>query len=658
MSSFGIAIASNLAVALCLALVATGVGWNGRRFILAHMLWLAVLVKLVTPPMITAPFPIPSAVYDSLVSATLVDWNVVSPADASRKQHSSDLAKIPKSASRDSGVSSPASGELASSIGSRTMASRPFTRYAGLVLIGLWFAVAIYLVAMGCWRFFAFARLLQRVGTIDDGGSSIVSELVDGRRGPKLLLLPARVSPMLFGIGWWTYVVCPEDLWRSLTQVERRAFLAHETAHFLRRDHWKRWLEWFVGCVYWWNPIAIVAQRQLERFEEFACDAWAVEQTGGKRRQYAETLLHVVDYMEQGRVASPRHASALQPQNLLEQRLKLLTKSRSVGRAASARPVLAAVCCIVLLFHPSPFPMMAGSSGKTTQLASLISPPQRLAEQADGMARVRKPVELPPSPQGWWTQAPKKRWAAIKLDDLGTQIVGEAGKGLRIVADGQEELRFENCDLACFAVLPGGNRIVVGDASGNVRVWDLRSRTAVSLIGKHPKPVESVSFHPTSGLVSGDSGGTVLHWNIDSGQVLGSWAAESGPIQSVRWSTDGTRLGILVGHWSEVERHKQFVELKQSMQVTRTAEIASTAAAVLQLESSDWLTVSWCGSVTSVPAQPQLFASHKELLYTLDKTAVSSLVFCEEAALPAFIAAYENQLADVTAVQSRVSEAE
>ena len=53
-------VVSNLLVAGLLAVVAWLVGRSGRRPVLAHALWVLVLVKLVTPPLVRIPLPLPA----------------------------------------------------------------------------------------------------------------------------------------------------------------------------------------------------------------------------------------------------------------------------------------------------------------------------------------------------------------------------------------------------------------------------------------------------------------------------------------------------------------------------------------------------------------------------------------------------------------------
>ncbi len=118
---------------------------------------------------------------------------------------------------------------------------------------------------------------------------------------------------MLFGIGDGTKIVCPNRLWQSLNEDERQAFLAHEVAHYLRHDHWVRWIEWLVTTIYWWCPLVYFARRELERHEEVACDAWAISYLHTSPRTYAEALLSVVDFLSETQVGTPRLASRMQP---------------------------------------------------------------------------------------------------------------------------------------------------------------------------------------------------------------------------------------------------------------------------------------------------------------------------------------------------------
>src|SRR6516225_4597300 len=53
------AMVSNIVMACLLAMAAVLAGWWGRRPALTHALWILVILKLVTPPLIQVPLPWP-----------------------------------------------------------------------------------------------------------------------------------------------------------------------------------------------------------------------------------------------------------------------------------------------------------------------------------------------------------------------------------------------------------------------------------------------------------------------------------------------------------------------------------------------------------------------------------------------------------------------
>ena len=85
------------------------------------------------------------------------------------------------------------------------------------------------------------------------------------------------------------HLVLPEELWGLLDATQQDAILAHELAHLKRRDHWVRRLEALACGLYWWDPVAWWARREVERAEERCCDAWC---SGHCRRPPGRTPRH------------------------------------------------------------------------------------------------------------------------------------------------------------------------------------------------------------------------------------------------------------------------------------------------------------------------------------------------------------------------------
>ena len=113
-------------------------------------------------------------------------------------------------------------------------------------------------------------------------------------RTPEVRTADARVTPLVWWTGGRVRVLVPALLLTELTAVERRAILAHELAHVRRRNHLVRWLEWLACSVFWWNPVAWWARRELRMAEESCCDRVALDAAGSPPRAYANALLRVV----------------------------------------------------------------------------------------------------------------------------------------------------------------------------------------------------------------------------------------------------------------------------------------------------------------------------------------------------------------------------
>ena len=104
------------------------------------------------------------------------------------------------------------------------------------------------------------------------------------------------VSPMLWSFGPTRRLLLPAELLARLTANQQSTLLAHELAHLRRRDHWVRYLELAVVCLYWWCPLVWWARRQLHEAEEECCDAWVVWALPHLTRDYALALVETLDF--------------------------------------------------------------------------------------------------------------------------------------------------------------------------------------------------------------------------------------------------------------------------------------------------------------------------------------------------------------------------
>ena len=186
------------------------------------------------------------------------------------------------------------------------------------------------------------------------------------RRIPEILMLPVRLSPLVWSLGGRPRVLLPAALFERLDRGAREAILAHELAHVRRWDHWVRLLEVVITAVFWWHPVAWWSARRLRELEDQCCDAMVVDMAPETVKCYATALLDTLDFLSGSFVTPPLGATATRSSVSLTRRIAML-KQRSWDVRLNFRRL--AMLLIVAA------PAMA--------LALAKSPPQPAADTSD-----------------------------------------------------------------------------------------------------------------------------------------------------------------------------------------------------------------------------------------------------------------------------------
>ena len=291
----------------------------GRRPALVHVLCVLAMLKLITPPLWDVP----------LLPAPQSEPPVAIPYEPAMARTAMAMP-------------------VAERLPSAPPAIDPWT-----VALLLWACGTLAIVAIGTVRTRRFAGVLRRAQPASAGLRAelgLLARRVGLRRVPELLVVDARVSPMLWPSLWRPRLVLPRPLLATLTPEQRAALLLHELAHVRRGDHWVRRLETAVAALFWWLPTVWWLRRCLRDAEEKCCDAWVVWALPSHERAYADALLSTVDFLSGVRCALPPQASGAGHVHQLKQRLTMImdaTTPRTLGSVSRL-----AVAGLAVLFLP------------------------------------------------------------------------------------------------------------------------------------------------------------------------------------------------------------------------------------------------------------------------------------------------------------------
>ncbi len=340
---------TNAAAAGLLALGAWAASRLVKRPAVVHGLWLLALAKLVTPPVV--PLPVLPA-WPSLGSGSEPPEVARVAPRAAIPDPPIEVASVRPAASPAVAVplAPPSRGEAAAVTGVKGI---------DLALAGR-FALAMGVVAttwLTAWRFVRFRRLLEHsipAPTPVTARAREIAHRLNLRRAPLVLLVPARIPPMLWPASGGPKLLIPGELLPQLRDEERDALLAHELAHVRRRDHWVRFLELAATALFWWYPVTWWARRALRRVEERCCDEWVLRLLPGSAGAYAEGLLKSLTFISREGACLPAAASGAGPARDLETRLKeiLMTRPRP-QLSPGLRLALAAGAAVGLAVFPT-----------------------------------------------------------------------------------------------------------------------------------------------------------------------------------------------------------------------------------------------------------------------------------------------------------------
>ncbi len=224
-----------------------------------------------------------------------------------------------------------------------------------LVLLNIWLGGAAWCALVAATRIVQFERHLHSTLPASEHVQSLAREIackLGVRRAPVVRCAECTDVPLLWCVGKRPKVVLPMRLVSRLDDEGLALILVHELAHLRRGDHLVRIVELLVSVVYWWNPMAWIARRQIHQAEEFCCDAWVRWAFPDCKRRYAELMLSVAESLgrpQRGPQLLP--ASSFLRSSFLKVRIEMMLESRFAPRVS--RKSLFLLALVASLVVPS-----------------------------------------------------------------------------------------------------------------------------------------------------------------------------------------------------------------------------------------------------------------------------------------------------------------
>jgi beta-lactamase regulating signal transducer with metallopeptidase domain len=400
MNYFWDLIASNALIAVVLAIGAVLLGRVWKNAAAVHLLWVVVLLKLFTPPIVTSSLPLVGKWLPSAVHANSSTQTSVSLA----RQYAT-LAAAPGEMvnSREvTGTDVAASSTNHASQDELTVVAKKGPWSISTVIAVIWILGSSFVAVGYAIRIRRFARLLESAEAPPRSISTMVTRLANQsglRRVPDVLMTHSAVPPLVWSMRGRPRLILPSVLFAQLSESAQATIVAHELAHVGRRDYLVRFLELAATTVFWWHPVVWFACSQLRDLEEQCCDSRALELVPNQARTYASALVDTLEYLSANRRVFVPLPTAVHSTGSLNRRIRMLAQNRTGRLSTTSILFIAAISAyplVVAVAGDSEQPNKADStSQKSAPAAAAVLSGRVTNEAGEALAGARVRVAIP-----------------------------------------------------------------------------------------------------------------------------------------------------------------------------------------------------------------------------------------------------------------------
>lgn len=309
--------------------------WKQTRPHLMHALWVLVLVKAITPPVMSSPGGIFCWLRPSEHAAVSIrskeaprrhrsfEESLGSPrvevhAPARSAESASDVIETPKPnpSAKTKPIVVPFKLSNNNTLQSQqppapTPEPVPTAREKislGEIVFAVWFGSALLYLGFTLYRVRQTVRVARRHQVTPQADWQAAFEasrkLVGNSPRVNLIATTADVGPAVVGV-IRPRVIVPVALLKNSSPETWKTIFAHELIHLHRGDLWLGWLQAMAQSLWWFHPLVHFAARQFVQAAERTCDERVIAELQCSPARYARDLLHVVEQHTNAHTVAP-----------------------------------------------------------------------------------------------------------------------------------------------------------------------------------------------------------------------------------------------------------------------------------------------------------------------------------------------------------------
>jgi ankyrin repeat protein/beta-lactamase regulating signal transducer with metallopeptidase domain len=323
-------------IALLVAAIALA-SWvlRNRSAHVRYLLWLLVLAKCLTPPVVQVPLAV-------LPDRAPVAITPVTPAAASHE----GMTEEPVPERPRPTASSPAPHLLPTTPLSPARESLHLTT-AQWLAVGWLAGVTLFLCVALTKAAHTILWLRHERRPLRRTGGDFLEETFRSlriKRPPRVWLMADVGQPFVWGFLRGD-IYLPDRFARIENHEHRRDVLTHEISHVLRFDAAVNILQIVAQGFFWFHPLVWWANQRIRREREKCCDEMAVAHLGAKPKEYSAAIVNTLIQAQESTRPVPSLAVAGPVKNI-EERIRAMLRP---GKEFYKRPSVPAAAMVVLL---------------------------------------------------------------------------------------------------------------------------------------------------------------------------------------------------------------------------------------------------------------------------------------------------------------------